>query len=167
MPRDECEHAVPRIRGSLRVLLEAPVEEAVWRAVVRDELVLDSGGLEGRLERSVLLRRNVIVDARLQSQDGGFEPGCEIDGARPAGAGTERSVEPDRTGEAMPAGRGEPGVAAAETEADREDGRAAAALRGAEIRDRGSDILLDAFRGRLSNVIHVREVVAPLLDPGG
>src|SRR3954452_4228951 len=143
MPRDECEHALPRIGGSPRVLPEAPVEEAVWRALVGDELVLDSGCLERRLERGVLLRRNVIVDTRLQGQDGGLEVGRDIDRARRAGAGTEGSVEPDRTGEAMPAGRGKPGVAAAETEADREDGRAAAAVRRAEIRDRGSDILLD------------------------
>ena len=67
----------------------------------------------------------------------------------------------------MPARRGEPRVAAAEAEADREDRRAATARRGAEVLDRGADVLLDAVGRRLRDVIHVREVVVALGDAGG
>ena len=59
--------------------------------------------------------------------------------------------------------RGEPRVAAAEAEADREDGRAAEP---AQVRDRRGDVRLDELRLRLGDVRHVLEVVAALGDAG-
>ena len=92
-----------------------------------------------------------------------------LDLARPLGrtghavALRRLAVEPDRALEPVARRRGEPGVAAAEAEADREDRRAPARASGAT---RAADVGLHALRRRLPHVRHVVEVVVALRDAG-
>ena len=62
---------------------------------------------------------------------------------------TGRPVEAHRPGEAVPARRRQPGVAAAEAEADGEHDLAAAADRRTQVFDGGADVLPDPLRSRL------------------
>ena len=114
---------LPRVLGVRRELLLLAVEEAVRRAGVDDELVLDARGLERLVER---LRRPRA------GYPGRPHPGAPGSGrpSRPRAAsawGPEPTpspgapVEADSAGEVVPARGGEPRVAAAEAEADRED----------------------------------------------
>ena len=64
----------------------------------------------------------------------------------------------------MPTSGRQPGVAAAEAEADGED--RSDALR-AEVSDSRADIGLNTVGSRLLDVLHVLEIVAALRDPGG
>ena len=66
-----------------------------------------------------------------------------------------RAVEADRAGEVVTTGRGEPGVAAAEAEADREDGRGS--RRGRRCSTAARDVQLDPLGRRLRDVVHVGE----------
>jgi hypothetical protein len=61
----------------------------------------------------------------------------------------------------VPACGGEPGVPAAEAEADGEDRRGA---RAAQVLDRRAHVGLNSVRRRLREVLHVLEVVASLAD---
>ena len=66
---DEAQDALPRIGRCVGELLLLAVEEAVRRAVVRHELVLDAGLGEGLLEGGVVLGRDVLVVAGLERED--------------------------------------------------------------------------------------------------
>ena len=70
---DEREHACPRIRRGVGVLLVAAVEEAVRRALVGDDLVLDTCGSERFVERGIRLRGDVLVVTRLEREDRALE----------------------------------------------------------------------------------------------
>src|SRR5205823_11019101 len=80
----------------------------------------------------------------------------------PALSGTP--VEPDCRGEPVPTCGRQPGVTAAEAEADGED--RSGVLR-AEVADSRADIRLNTVGSRLFDVRHVLEIVAALRDPGG
>src|SRR5260221_14567520 len=69
MPLDEGEDMCPGVVGVSREVLLAPVEEAVRRAVVRDQLVLDAGRRERLLERLVGVGGDGLVVARLERED--------------------------------------------------------------------------------------------------
>jgi hypothetical protein len=128
------------------------------RALVGDELVLDAGIGQGPLERLVHLRGDVLVGARLEREDRRFQLGRALGRPRGAVAFARIPVEADRTGKAVSRGGGQPGVTAAEAEADGED-RAGTRP---EALDGGADIGLDSLPGRLRDVRRVLEVVAPL-----
>src|SRR5438067_6138781 len=76
---DEFEHAPPRVLRRLRVLLVAPVEEAMRRALVRDQLVFDAGLRELALEVRVRLRRDAGVRAGLEREYGRLHLSGAID----------------------------------------------------------------------------------------
>src|ERR1043166_319167 len=63
MALDEREDAVPGVLGGVREVFLAAVEEAVRRAVVGDDLVLDSRLLKCLVEGLVVLGRDVPVVA--------------------------------------------------------------------------------------------------------
>ena len=108
--------------------------------------------------------QDVLVGARLQGEDRRLELRRPLRRPRRAVPLARGAVEADRPGEAVPARRREPGVAAAEAEADREHGLAAAAVGRAQVLDGGADVLLDPLRRRLRHVLHVRELVVALAD---
>ena len=87
-------------------------------------------------------------------------PGCAV-------ALAERAVEADRAREPVTARRGQPRMAPAEAEADREDALARAALGRAQPRDGRGDIGLDGGRLGLRHVLHVGEVVVALAHSAG
>ena len=66
---DEGEQAPPRVVGRVGELLLLAVEEAVWRAVVGDDVVLDPGCRQRRVEGVVVLGEYVLVRARLETGD--------------------------------------------------------------------------------------------------
>src|SRR5256886_3498635 len=129
------------------------------RALVGDELVLDAGIGQAPLERLVHLRGDVLVGARLEREDRRFQLGRALGRPRGAVAFARIPVEADRTGKGMSRGGGQPGVTAAEAEADGED-RAWGTR--PEALDGSADIGLDSLPGRLRDVRRVLEVVAPL-----
>ena len=113
-----------------------------------DDLVLDAGVRE-RLRR----RRDLLGgDALRRRRPSAPRIGASISRGPLGRPGLRRprppgpAVEADRAGEPVTARRGQPRVAAAEAEADRED-RLAAGL--AQPRDAGGDVGLDARRRRL------------------
>ena len=89
MLRDERERPLPRVVRGLGVLGELPVEEAVRRTVVGDQLEVDARSGEGRSEGGVVLRRDVRVVARLERQDRRLELGRAL-----VGPGLGRSARP-------------------------------------------------------------------------
>src|SRR5437763_2378528 len=98
---DELENAAPGVLRRLRVLLVAPVEEAVRRALVRDQLVLDAGLRERALEGRVRLRRDVGVGPGLEREDGRLHLSGTIDRPGRAVAPPARNpVEADSSREA-------------------------------------------------------------------
>src|SRR5262245_4818622 len=164
---DKCEDALPGVLGGLGVLLLLAVEEAVRRALIGDELVLDARGLERTVELLYVLRADRLVGAAHQAQDRRIDLGGPLRRARRAvRADAGPPVEADGTGQVVARGRCEPGVAPAETEADREHRPARFRRRRAQVRHACADVGLDAVWGGLIDVLAVREVVGPLADPG-
>src|SRR5205085_9914616 len=70
---DELEDAAPRVLRRLGVVLLAPVEEAVRRTVVGDDLVLDTRLRERLVEGGVVGGRDVAVVSRLEGEDRRFD----------------------------------------------------------------------------------------------
>jgi hypothetical protein len=118
------------------------------RALIGDELVLDAGIFQGPIERLVHLRCDVLVGARLEREDRRLQLGRALGRPWGAVAFARIPVEADRTGKAVSRGRGQPGVTAAEAEADGEDRPGARP----EALDGGADIGLDSFLRRLRDV---------------
>ena len=121
MALDEVERSPPGIVGRLGELVLLAVEEAVRRALVGDDLVLDAGGLEGLRESGDVGRRHRLIGAAHQSEDRCPQLTSALG---PAG----QSVEADRARERLGPSGGKPRPPAAEAEADREEGRAGATL---------------------------------------
>src|SRR5919197_4452284 len=161
MALDELQNAVPGALGGFGELLVAAVEEAVRRALVGDELVLDAGRLERLLERLVVVGGDVLVVACLQGQDRRLDVSSALDRSGLAVALGRHPVEADRAGEVVAVRGRQPRVAPPEAEADGEDG-AAAEL--AEPFDGRGNIRADPLRRRLRDVLRVLELVAALLD---
>jgi hypothetical protein len=113
-----------------------------------------------------VLGKDVRVVSGLEGEDRRLELGGPLRRPRSAVPLDGRPVEADRPGETVPTRRCEPGVPAAEAEADGEDDLAAAARGGAEVLDGSADVPLDPLRRRLRDVIRVREVVVALRDAG-
>src|SRR5581483_9704079 len=152
---DELEGAPPGVVGCPLELRLLPVEEAVRRTHVLDELVLDAGLVEGLVEGGVVLVRDVGIGAALEREQRAAEPGHLLEGRPP--------IEPHRAGKPVSGSGGEPGGAAAEAEADGEDARRPAV---AEVSDAGGDVGLDPLGRRLLAMRRVIEVLAPLLRAG-
>src|SRR5581483_11573361 len=161
---DEREHAPPRVLGRLRELLLLAVEEAVRGARVRDDLVLDAGRGERLVEGRVHLGGDVLVGARLEREDRALHPVDALDRAGAGAAAAGDAVEADRAREAVAGGGREPGVVAAEAEADGEDGAGAAAP---QLGDAGGHVGLDPLLGGLLDVGRVVPAVGALVDAGG
>src|SRR5215211_2301967 len=122
---DELEHASPRVVGRVGELLLLAVEEAVRRALVGDELVLDAGLLQRGVERGDVLGANRLIRTAHQPEDRRLELAGALSRARRAVRALAWSpVEADRAGQAVPARCGQPRMAPAEAEADREHGAA-------------------------------------------
>src|SRR5262245_25368121 len=134
---EEREHFRPRIVRGVRELLLLAVEEAVRRALVRHELVLDARVLQRALKGGVVLGGDVLVGARLQREDRRLE----LAGA--LGRVGRAPVEADGACEPVLLRGGEPRLAAAEAEPDRENPFRAVL---AQIRDTRGDIGLDGRR---------------------
>jgi hypothetical protein len=161
---DELERAPPRVVGCVLELPLLAVEEAVRRAVVRDDLVLDAVLRERAAERGVVVGGDVLVRARLQREDRAFDGGGARDDARPAPLARRRAVEADGAGEAVTGRRRNPRGAAAEAEADGEDRRDADLAQTLDGRARvGPDVVV---REPL-DVRRVVEVVVALPGTGG
>src|SRR5918994_7351759 len=119
---DERENAFPGVVGSLGKRLVAPIEEAVRRAVVDDHLVVDACKVERVVEILDVLWPNRFVGTAHQREYRRLELARALRRAR----GSVRrlawpAVEADRACEAVPGRSGEPGMPAAEAEADGED----------------------------------------------
>src|SRR5437773_743985 len=114
---DEAQHSLPCVCGCFGEVFLLAVEEAVRSSFVRDELVLDAGGLQRLFERRIVVGGDVLVGARLEGEDRRLHPVGELRGpGRAVAARARPSVEADGAAEPVPAGRGEPRVAAAEAE---------------------------------------------------
>ena len=114
----------PRILGGGGELVLLAVEEAVRRAFVGDDLVLDARIGERLLEGCVVLGRDVLVGAGLERKDRSLQLSGALDRPRcPVAPFARPAVETDRACEPVTARRREPGVPAAEAEAEREDRR--------------------------------------------
>src|SRR5438552_3071359 len=156
VPGEEIQGAPPGVvRVPLELLLLA-VEEAVRRALVDHDLVLDPGGVERRVEGVVVLDRNGGVRASLEREDRSLHPRHLLERRAP--------VETDGAGEPVAGGGREPRVPPAEAEADGED-RGGAVL--PQVRDAGGDVGLHALGRRLLAVRPVVEVLAALLGARG
>src|SRR6059036_2962946 len=70
VPLDERERPSPGVVGGVLVLLLLAVEEGVGRPVIGDDLVLEAGGGQRRIERGVHLGRDVGIVAGLKREDG-------------------------------------------------------------------------------------------------
>ena len=97
--------ALPGVRRGVGVLLELAVEEAVRRARVGDDLVLDPGRGQRRVEGRVVLGGDVRVVAGLEREDRRGELGGALRRARVAVSLAGHPVEADRAGEAVAAAR--------------------------------------------------------------
>jgi hypothetical protein len=142
--------------------LVAPVEEAVRRSRVGNDLVLDPGGAQRLVELRVHLGGDVLVVAGLEGEDRGVHLPGTVDRPRKV-APSRLSVEADGPFETVPAGRGQPGVAAAEAEADGEHRTGTLA---AEPVDGSANVGLNLIGRALLDVRHVVEVVTALPDAG-
>src|SRR5947207_6286035 len=163
MALDEVEDALPGVLGRVCELLLLAVEEAVRRALVADELVVDPRVGERLLEGRVVLGGDVLVGPGLQREDRRVDLSGPLGRPRAVALGGH-AVEADRAGEAVAARCREPGLSPAHAETDREDGAAAELP---QAPDRGPDIGLNALRRRLSHVLRVVEVLATLVGAGG
>src|SRR5256885_13675982 len=76
---DEGLHALPGIRRGLRELGELPVEEAVGRARVDLQVVLDAGLLERAVELVDVRLRDALIRAAEDRLHGRFVPARGID----------------------------------------------------------------------------------------
>ncbi len=116
-------------------------------------------------KRGVVVGRDVRVVAGLEREDRRHHlAGALRRAGRAVGALSRPAVEADRAGEPVTSRRGQPRVAAAHAEADREDRRAA--LR-AQPGDARRDVRLNLGRRDDADVLHVVEVVVALRDAGG
>ena len=66
---DERENSRPRVIGGCCEVLLLTVEEAMRRALVGDDLVLDARGRQRLVERGVILGGDVLIGARLERED--------------------------------------------------------------------------------------------------
>src|SRR6266536_1343637 len=161
---DEIEHPAPCVLRGGGELLLLTVEEAVRRTLVDDDLVLDAGGRERCLERGVVLGEDVAVVAGLQRKDRRLDVGRPLGRTEHAVALHGVPVEPDRTFESVAGRSREPGLPAAEAEAECEDRRA---VERADVAHGCADVLLYEFRLRLPHMRHVVEVDVTLRDARG
>ena len=92
MAADEGERALPRVGRGVRELLLLAVEEAVRRAVVRDDLVLDARGGQRGVEGSIVLGGDVPVGACLEREDRRCDPVGDVRVGEPVITGTEAAV---------------------------------------------------------------------------
>src|SRR3954470_17369143 len=164
MAVDELARPLPSVVRRLGVLLLLAVEEAVRRAVVRHDLVLDAGLGESTVERGVVVGGDVLVGAGLQCEDRRLDLRCPLDEAGPPPRARGAAVEADPPGEPVSGRRRDPGRAPAEAEAGRGDGGAAAP---APVPDRRTRAVLHAVVGRLVDVRHVLEVIVALRGARG
>src|SRR4051794_6431076 len=104
---DERKGAAPRVLGGVRELLLLTVEEAVRRARVGHDLVLDAGRGQRLVEGGVVLGGDVLVVACLEGEDRRLHFAGALDRARRLPA-SGLPVEPDRALEPMTAGCREP-----------------------------------------------------------
>ena len=119
MRLDEREHSRPGILGGGGELLLLAVEEAVRRAFVGDDLVLDARIGERPLEGSVVLGGDVLVGAGLERKDRRLQLcGALGRSRRPVAPFARPAVETDRACKPVTGRRREPRVPAAEAEAD-------------------------------------------------
>ena len=120
---------------------------------------------ERLLERSVVLGGDVLVGARLERKNRSLQLCGSLDRPRcPVPPFTRPAVETDRACKPVAGRRSEPGVPAAEAEAEREDRRCSL---GAEVFDGGADVGLHALGRGLADVLHVAPVVVTLRHSGG
>src|SRR4051794_32781681 len=79
---EEREDALPRVLGGLGELLLLAVEEAVGRAIVGNDLVLDPRVTQRLLELGDVVERDRLVGAGHQREDRAGQLACALDGAR-------------------------------------------------------------------------------------
>src|SRR5438046_8914267 len=118
---DEGQHALPRIVRRVGELLLLAVKEAVRRALVRHDLVLDVCGAQRVLEGTVVGGGDVLVRAGLQGEDRRLELRGPLRSAGDAVALARTAVEADRAGQPVTACGREPRAPAAEAGADGDD----------------------------------------------
>ena len=70
MGGDKAQHLFPGIGGGVGVILEAAIEEAVGRAGIDDDLILDARLLHALLELMHLLDRDGLVSAAEETEQG-------------------------------------------------------------------------------------------------
>src|SRR5437773_9104906 len=98
-----------------RQTLPASGRRSCVARLIRDELVFDAGICQRAFECGVVLRRDVLIGACLQSENRRRDLTGALDRVlRPA-------VEPDRARKTVTVRRGEPGMTTAEAETDGED----------------------------------------------
>ena len=108
---DEGEHPPPGVGRGVGVLLVAAVEEAVRRALVDHDLVLDAGVAQRRARSAATSSAGIAWSAPpISARIGALHLGRALRSARRAVALGPGAVEADRAGEPVAAGRGEPGV---------------------------------------------------------
>src|SRR5450759_1983211 len=101
MGRDKAQHLFPGVGGCISEFLVAAVEEAMCRARVDNNLMLDAGLLHTLLELMHLLYRNALVSAAKETQQGIFFFRGDFQHRSLQGAKFSRqaSVEADYSGE--------------------------------------------------------------------
>src|SRR5579884_4366540 len=115
---DELEHAHPGVGRLLLELGVLAVEEAVRRAGVHHDLVVNAGLAERLVEPLDGVERDALVRAAEEAEDGALELGRRLGGGGSALAPLgDAAVEPDDAGEAVVLRGLQEGVAAAEAEA--------------------------------------------------
>src|SRR4051812_40315899 len=165
LPLDERHHLVPRSLALLRVFGGLAVEEAVGRARVGDDPVVDGPFPEAAIECRDRFSGDAPVGTTEQAEDRRGDVVDPIERGRgvvPPRA-LERPVQPDDTGQMESERRGEEGHAAAHAEADREDPVDPLATEGF---DGGRDVARDTRPSRPLGVGHVLERVAAWLGAG-
>src|SRR5260370_30162541 len=95
MRADELEHAQPGVGALLLELGIVLVEEAVRRAGVDDDLVLDAGRIQRLVEALHVLERDSLVRAAKESEHRAGELTDALDRRRAASRAVGHSIEAD------------------------------------------------------------------------
>ena len=70
MGRDKAQHLPPGVGGCIGKFLVAAIEEAMCRAGVDDNLILDAGSLDFLLKLMHLFYRDALVSAAKETEQG-------------------------------------------------------------------------------------------------
>src|SRR3954451_12194772 len=108
IPLQELEYTSPPVSRCFGELLLLPVEEAVRRTVVDDDLVLYAGPAERLVELRVVLRSDVLIVSGLQREDRAPDLGDPLTRAAPAVPLAGVAVEADAPREPVSRSGGEP-----------------------------------------------------------